>query len=135
MTAVTGSALGVNSAAGAARNPGPLGTAGSQPAADSLVLTQGLVGGTGSSPSSTTDAPQVRTTRATGWSRISPRPGAGATGVLVAPDSETLAPGATTVTAPTVAPPPLPAPPTVPVPLPEVSLDVPCVPVAPLTTC
>ncbi len=104
VVAVTGGALGVSSAAGAARNPRASGDGWEvSRAADNLVLTQELVGGTGSSPSSETDAAQAQDGSSDGLVEDVAEAGAGATGVLVAPDSETLAPGATTVTAPTVA--------------------------------
>jgi hypothetical protein len=136
VAAVTGSALAVNSAAVAARSPRASGDGWEvSRAADNLVLTQGLVGGTGSSPSSPTDAQPGSDGSSDGLLEDVTETGTGATGVVETPDTGTLAPGATTVTAPSVAPPPVPPPPTVPAPLPSVQLEVPCVPVAPLTTC
>ena len=136
VAALTGGALGVYSAAGAARNPRASGDGWEvSRTADNLVLTQGLVGGTGSSPSSTTAAQPDSDGSSDGLVEDVVEAGAGATAIVGTPDSGTLAPGATTVTAPTVAPPPIPTAPTVSGPVPEVSLEVPCVPVAPLTTC
>lgn len=134
VAAVTGSTPGVNTAAGAARNPRPAADGWEvSRAADDLGLTQGLVGGTGSSPSSAPDAQQSSNGSSDGLVENLADATMGATGVV--PDTEPLSPGATTVTAPSVAP-PLPAPtPTLPAPLPSVQLEVPCVPIAPLTTC
>jgi hypothetical protein len=133
IAALTGT-VGVDSASGAARSPRASGDGWEvSRAADNLVLTQGLVGGTGSSPSSATGA-QDSDGSSDGLGGDLADAGAGATAVIETPDAGTLAPGATTVTAPTVTPVPVTTP-TVPVPLPEVSLEVPCVPVAPLTTC
>jgi hypothetical protein len=134
VAAVTGSALGVNSA-GAARSPRASGEGWEvSRAADNLVLTQELVGGTGSSPSSATDAQQGSDDSSHGLVEDVTETGTGATGVIETPG--TVGPGATTVTAPTAVPaPPVTTPPTVPVPVPSVQLEVLCVPVAPLTTC
>jgi hypothetical protein len=132
VAAVTGSALGA-SAAGATRYP--LDGWEVSRTADNLLLTQGLVDGTGSSPSSATGAQPGSDGSSDGLLEDVTEAGAGATGIVGTPDAGTLAPGATTVTVPTLPPPPVPAPPTVPAPLPSVELEVPCVPVAPLTTC
>jgi hypothetical protein len=136
---VTGSALGVDSAADAARSPRASGDGWEvSRAADNLVLTQGLVGGTGSSPSSATDAPQGSDGSGDGLVEDLAEAGAGAAAVIGTPDAGTTATGDSTdstVTAPTVAPPPVPITPTVPLPVPEVQLDLSCFPVAPLTTC
>jgi hypothetical protein len=135
IAAVTGSTLGVNSAAGAARHPRPSADGWEvSPTADNLVLTQGLVGGTGSSPSSATDSQQGSDGSSDGLVEDVVETGAGAIAGAGTPDTATVTPGASTVTAPTVAPPPVTTP-TVPVPAPSVQLEVPCVPIAPLTTC
>ena len=99
VAAVIGGTLGVDSAAGAARHSRPSADGWEvTQSADNLVSTQGLVGGTVSSPSSATDAEQ------------------GSDG-----SSDGLVEDVAT--------------PTVPVPAPSVQLEVPCVPIAPLTTC
>ncbi len=126
--------IGVDSAAGAARSPRASGDGWEvSRAADNLVLTQGLLGGTGFSPSTATDAQQGSDGSSDGLVEDLTEAATGTTGVIGTPDPGTVATGGSTVTAPTVAPPLPVTTPTVPVP--EVSLEVPCVPVAPLTTC
>lgn len=125
VAAVTGSALGVNSSAGAARDPRASGDGWEvSRAADNLALTQGLTGGAGSSPSSATGEQQGSDDPSNGLLPDVTGAGAGATSLIETPG----------VPAPTGVPaPPVTTPPTVP--LPEIELEAPCVPVAPLTTC
>jgi hypothetical protein len=134
VVAVTRPPAGVSNAAGAAR-PRPSGDGWDT---GNLVLTEGILGGTGSSPSGT-DAEQDADGSSGGLLDDVTAAGADATAIVGTPDTGIVAPGTSTVTTPTVAPPPVSTPPvstpTVPLPLPEVSLETPCVPIAPLTTC
>jgi hypothetical protein len=142
VVAVTRPAEGVSNAAGAARSPRPFGDGWEvSRTADNLALTPGMVGGAGSSPSSASGQ-QGSDDPSGGLVGGVTGTGTGATALVATPDTGTVAPGASTVTAPTVVPappvvtPPAPAVPSVPAPLPQVDLPpTPCVPVAPLTTC
>jgi hypothetical protein len=130
VAAVTGGALGAASAAGAARSPRVSGDGWEvSRAADNLVLTQGLGGGTGSSPSSAADTEPDSDGSSGGLLEDVAEAGADGTAVIETPETGTVTPDATTVTAPTVTPP------LVPTTLPEVDLETLCVPVPPLTTC
>ncbi|MEP6761012.1 MAG: DUF5667 domain-containing protein [Sporichthyaceae bacterium] len=139
VAAVTPTAAGVNNSAGAARDPRPLGDGWEvSRAADNLVSTQGLVGVTGPSSSSASGNPQGSSNPGAGLVADASEAGSSATALIGTPDPTVAGTGAAPAPAPTAVPaPPVITPPTtVPtVAVPQVDVEAPCVPVAPLTTC